>query len=149
MNTTKTLTATVAVVAAVTLSACGSSKSSAPNSAASGTPSKTTIAQRLSAAKQCAPALKPLAQLQSVGTDFATKKITATQAAQRLAPIQKAVADAAAKNATSKPGTALKTLSDDIANLQANPPKDPASVKQAVATLTKDGLAAVSACTGS
>lgn len=144
MNTTKTLSAAVALVATVSLSACGSSKTST-----SGTSTKATITQRISAAKQCAPTLKPLAQLQTIGTEFAAKKITAAQAAQQLAPIQQAVAAAAAKDATSKPGAALKTLSDDIAKIQANPPKDPASVKHAVTTLTKDGLAALTACAGS
>ena len=138
MNTTKTLSAAVALVATASLSACGSSSS------ASGTSSHTTITQRITAAKQCAPALKPLAQLQTIGTQFASKKITAAQAAQQLAPVQKAVAAAAAKDTTSKQGIALNALSNDIAKLQANPPKDPASVKAAVATLTKDGLAAVS-----
>ena len=143
MNTTKTISGAIALFAAAGLTACGSSSN------ASGTSSHTTISQRITAAKQCAPTLKPLAQLQAVGTQFASKKITAAQAAQQLAPIQKAVAAAAAKDTTSKQGIALNALSNDIAKLQANPPKDPASVKQAVATLTKDGLAAVNACAGS
>lgn len=142
MNTTKTLSSAIALFAAVSLTACGSSNSG------SGTPSHATISQRITAVKQCAPALKPLAQLQAIGTQFASKKITAAQAAQQLAPVQKAVAAAAAKDTTSKQGDALNTLSNDIAKLQANPPKDAASVKQAVASLTKDGVAAVNACAG-
>lgn len=145
MNTMKALSVSVALAATAGLSACGSNHAS---NGASGSATKTTISQRISAAKQCAPTLQPLAELRTIGTKLAAKQITPAQAGAQLAPIQKAVADAAAKNATSKPGAALKALSDDIAKIQANPPKDAAGVKAAVGTLTKDGVAAISACAG-
>ena len=143
MNTTKTLTA-VALVAAAGLTACGSSKASSGQSSVSTVQKVQNIA---ASAKECAGLLPIVQQLSPVATAVINHSLTPQAALAKIAPVQAQLAKYSTENPTLPVSVAVKKLSDDIAALQKNAPKDAASVKAAVATLTKDGTAIVTTCT--